>query len=238
MNITVALLIYKSPAYLDFVMKSLLEHPSEEHNVDYLIVCNDATEEVIDRADYWANKVGTSYIVHENINPDDWWIQNVYNAWNRCLKECKTEAICFVNSDMAFSNGWLDALAHFDIDRFIPTSLLVESGRMPSLAGLISKNFGQTLATFDKVEFEKFAEQNKGETLGGFIKNQGAYMPSLFRAETLRRAGGWQKNRGNIPGDKITFALLHRYFGLTHIMVENSIAYHFQRGESIETGDA
>ena len=46
MKITVGLLIYKSPAYLDFIMKSLLEHPSEKHDVEYLIVCNDATKEV------------------------------------------------------------------------------------------------------------------------------------------------------------------------------------------------
>jgi len=46
MKITVATLIYKSTEYLDFVMDSLLKHHSTKHDVEYLIVCNDATEEV------------------------------------------------------------------------------------------------------------------------------------------------------------------------------------------------
>ncbi len=240
MKITVALLIYKSPAYLDFVMKSLLEHPSEDHEVEYLIVCNDATTEVIIKASEYASELTHNYepkirvVSHRNENPNDWWIQNVYNAWNRCLSECDTEAICFVNSDMAFTDGWLDTLATFDLTKYIPTSRLVESGRMPSITGLISKNFGQTLADFDRDGFEKFAS----EVAEIDIRPNGAYMPSLFNTQILKDAGGWQKNRGNWPGDKITFAILKQKFGMDHLMVCDSIAYHFQRGESVECGDA
>jgi len=240
MNITVATLIYKSPAYLDFVMKSLLEHPSKEHDVSYLIVCNDATDEVIIKASEYASELTKNYepnikvVSHENNDPEEWWIQNVYNAWNRCLIECETEAICFVNSDMAFTDGWLDNLAKHDLDRYIPTSRLVESERMPSLPGLVSKNFGQTLATFQREEFESFAQEISTEDC---ITGVGAYMPSLFKKETLYRAGGWRKNWQGIPGDRITFDILAR-MGLQHVMVNDSIAYHFQRGESVECGDA
>jgi hypothetical protein len=235
MNITVATLIYKSTAYLDFVMSSLFEHHSTKHDVQYLIVCNDAIEEVVEHAEWYAksgvHKVKT--VDHRNGNPDDWWIQNVYNAWNRCLIECDTEAICFVNSDMAFTDGWLDNLAKHDLDRFIPTSRLVESERMPSLAGLISKNFEQTLASFKKNEFETFAKE---VSENGVTEGVGAYMPSLFKMDTLYRAGGWRKNWNNIPGDRITFDILARQ-GLKRVMVRDSIAYHFQRGESAEVGD-
>lgn len=240
MNITIALLIYKSPKYLDFVMNSLLEHPSKNHNIRYLIVCNDATDEVIVKASEYASILTKNYepridvINHRNVPKDSFWIQNVYCAWNRCLAECETEAICFVNSDMAFTNEWLDSLATLDLTKYIPTSRLVESGRMPSIQGLISKNFGQTLASFDKNSFEKFAaDVSKID-----IMPNGAYMPSLFNTERLRAAGGWQKNRGNWPGDKITFAILKQKFGMDHLMVCDSIVYHFQRGESIECGDA
>lgn len=238
MNITVATLIYKSPAYLDFVMKSLIKHHSKKHDVQYLIVCNDATEEVVDRAHYWTEHpkddlIQVRMVDHRNQNLNDWWIQNVYNAWNRCLIECQTEAICFVNSDMAFTDGWLDRLAEHDLDKYIPTSRLVESERMPSMSCLIPKNFGQTLGTFNRVGFEKFAnEVSLNKVISG-----GPFMPSLFRTSTLRSIGGWRKNVNNTPGDKITFEALRRQLGLKHIMVCNSIAYHFQRGESAECGD-
>lgn len=240
MEITVALLIYKSSDYLDFVMESLLSHTSKNHNVRYLIVCNDATDEVIIKASEYASELTKNYnphikvVTHNNPNPDDWWIQNVYNAWNRCLNECDTDYICFVNSDMAFTEGWLDNLAKYDTMQFIPTSRLVESGRMPSLPGLISRNFGQSIREFDREGFERFAEEQKRE---GAMTWVGAYMPSLFKVDTLKSIGGWSKNIGNTPGDQITFKKLFQRYGLKHVMVLDSIAYHLQRGESAETGD-
>lgn len=235
MTITVATLIYKSPTYLDFVMNSLLHHKNDVE-VEYLIVCNDATSDVVLRAEKWSRHSNIRHVVHKNKNPNDWWIQNVYNAWNRCIAECQTEKICFVNSDMAFTNGWLDKLAHFDLDKYIPTSRLVESGRMPSLPGLISKNFGQTLDEFDKEAFEEFAYHISKPTC---LRRTGAYMPSLFKTKTLRDIGGWRHNTtgGYItPGDRITFGILHNH-GIEHICVCDSIVYHFQRGESAESGD-
>lgn len=233
------MLIYKSTAYLDFVMKSLLKHHSKKHEVQYLIVCNDATNEVIDRAHYWTehpvdDPIQIKMVNHKNKNPDDWWIQNVYNAWNRCLDECTTESICFVNSDMAFTDGWLDNLAKHDLRLFVPTSRLVESERMPSLPGLIPKNFGQTLESFDRAGFETFASQIKQDKLSPKV---GAYMPSLFKVSNLRHVGGWSKNNGNIPGDRITFHKLYEKLGLYNVMCNDSIVYHFQRGESAESGD-
>lgn len=236
MNITVATLIYKSPAYLDFVMNSLMNHSSNKHNVECLIVSNDATDEVIEAANTWGELTNVRHIEHRNGNPDDWWLDRVYNAWNRCLIECETEAICFVNSDMAFTDGWLDNLAKYDLDKYIPTSRLVESERMPSLPGLISKNFGQTLASFQREEFEAFAKEVAEEDAA--VVGAGAYMPSLFKKETLYKAGGWRKNWNNIPGDRITFGILENKLGMTRVMVKDSIAYHFQRGESVECGDA
>lgn len=239
MKITVALLIYKSPAYLDFVMKSLLEHHSTEHEVEYLIVCNDATDEVIIKASEYSSYLSHNYdpkiriVSHRNEDPSAYWLDRVYQAWNRCMTECETEAICFVNSDMFFIKGWLDSLAKYDLDKYIPTSRLVESERMPSLPGLISKNFGQTLAEFKRDEFESFANSVKEDKA---LMHCGAYMPSLFKTETIKSVGGWSKNQGGWPGDKITFARL-KNMGIEHIMVCNSIVYHFQRSESIESGD-
>jgi len=238
-NITVALLIYASPKYLNFVMESLLKNNSQKHNVEYLIVCNDATEDVIIESSRWDSELSKNYnpkiraVTHENEDKNEWWINRVYRAWNRCLAECNTEYICFVNSDMGFTPDWLDGLAKYDTSQCIPTSWLVESGRMPSIAGLVSRNFGQSLDTFDDGAFQIFAESIKEDK----FEMGGAYMPSLFNAEMLRSVGGWSHNRGNYPGDKITFELLRRKYGMQHIMVKDSIAYHLQRGESAEVGD-
>ena len=62
-------------------------------------------------------------------------------------------------------------------------------------------------------------------------------MPSLFKKEVLKSIGGWHRNVGNIPGDRITFARLNQKFGIRNVMVKDSIVYHFQRGESAEVGD-
>lgn len=235
MEITVATLIYKSTSYLDFVIDSLLKHESKKLKLKYLVVSNDATDEVVKHANYisFKNK-NIRHVQHQNIFKDEIWINRVYNAWNRCLEECDTPYICFVNSDMAFTNGWLDNLAKHDLNKFIPTCRLVESGRMPSLNGLISKNFGQTLATFNKFEFEKYAEEIKENRVTTEV---GAYMPCLISCDMLRSIGGWSKNLGNIPGDRITFGTLKRNLGIVNLMCHDSIAYHFQRGESAEVGD-
>jgi len=239
MNITIALLIYASPRYLDFVMESLLLHSSKEHKIKYLIVCNDASDNVLIKASEYASELSKNYepeirvVNHVNNPKDPFWIQNVYSAWNRCLSECDNEYICFVNSDMVFTPNWLDRLVKYDTSKCIPTSWLVESGRMPSIPGLISRNFGQSLDSFDDDSFQTFAKSiiEDGFSMGG------AYMPSLFNADMLRSVGGWSYNQGNYPGDKITFELLRRKYGLQHIMVKDSIVYHLQRGESAEVGD-
>ncbi len=235
-DITIATLVYKSPEYLDFVLDSLKRYGSLENRVQYLVIANDATDEIKDKVLALTARSDAPHtgVIHDNPDPDEWWIQRVYAAWNRCLEECETDYICFVNNDMAFTNGWLDALAKYDLTRYVPTSRLVESERMPSLPGLISKNFGQTLASFRNDEFQKFADSVKAQ---GFAAGVGAYMPSLFRVDVLKSVGGWHKNVGNIPGDRLTFSLLKKYMGIEQIMVMDSIAYHFQRGESAEVGD-
>lgn len=238
MDITVATLVYKSPTYLDFVLDSLKKNPNKLNAVEYLVVANDATDEIktiVDGLNFKTNTISCRGVIHDNKDPNEWWIQRVYSAWNRCIEECDTEYICFVNNDMAFTPGWLDALAKYNLSKYIPTSRLVESERMPSLPGLISKNFGQTLATFQDAAFQKFAEGIKGD---GATAGVGAYMPSLFKVDTLKLVGGWHKNVGNLPGDRITFALLKQHLGMDQIMVHDSIVYHFQRGESVEVGDA
>lgn len=240
MDITVATLIYKSPAYLDFVLDSLIRHTSSK--VKFLVVCNDATEEVVAHAAYRAlQNPNIRAVVHNNPDPNEYWIQRVYAAWNRCLQECETEAICFVNSDMSFTDGWLENLAKHDLSKYVPTSRLVESARMPSLPGLISQNFGQTIKSF-KANEELFHGFAKAVSEPKTTERVGAYMPSLFKTETLLSIRGWRPNMWTydgreIPGDQVTFHLLEKNLGIKNLMCHDSIVYHLQRGESAESGD-
>ena len=238
-DITIALLIYASPQYLNFVMEGLLKNNSQEHNVNYLIVCNDASDDVIIEASKWASELSKNYnpkirvVSHNNDDKEEYWLDRVYRAWNRCLLECNSEYICFVNSDMGFTPNWLSRLAKYDTSKCIPTSWLVESGRMPSIKGLVSKDFGQTISSFDDGAFQTFAKSISADEFA----MGGAYMPSLFKTNMLRGVGGWSHNHNGIPGDKITFERLRRKYGLRHIMVKDSIVYHLQNGERVEAGD-
>lgn len=239
--VTVAMLIYASSAYLEFVLNSLSTHSNDTCDVTYLVVANDPWPSVVNyfQSQRWIDFQATlnapvRVVIHINEPKDPYWIQNVYAAWNRCLSECQTDLICFVNSDMAVTDNFLDNLLKFDLTKYVPTSRLVECGRMPSLPGLISKNFGQSLAELDITGFEKFASE-VSEPFVSVVN--GGFMPSLFRKDILQSIGGWHSNKNGIPGDQITMYLLNKHFGLQHIMVHDSIVMHWQRGESAEVND-
>lgn len=245
MKITIGLLIYASPAYLENCLLSLDSHTNDGIEQDYLVVANDAWPNVMeylnseDYAQFCANLNNpVKTVVHNNVPLDPYWIQNVYGGWNRVLNECTNDYIAFVNSDMLFTDNWLSELAKYPLhgfNRTIPTSRLVEGGRMPSLPGLISKNFGQSLAELDIKGFEEYANLVKEKDL--FSVGAGAFMPSLFKTDVLRSIGGWHKNQNGIPGDQITMHLLNKNLGMKRIMCHDSIVYHWQRGESAEVGD-
>lgn len=245
MKITVGMLIYANPAYLINCLKSLDAHPNEGIEQDYLVVANDpwpAVYEYLKSKEYdsfcKSLKGNVKTVIHHNEPLDPYWIQNVYGGWNRVLSECTNDYIAFVNSDMLFTDNWLSELAKYpkyDYNKIIPTSRLVEGGRMPSLPGLISKNFGQSLAELDVDGFEKYAKEISESR--SFTWDIGAFMPSLFKADVLRSIGGWHKNQNGVPGDQITMFLLNRNLGMRRIMCHDSIVYHWQRGESAESGD-
>jgi hypothetical protein len=239
-KITIATLIYANPDYLEFVLSSLDSHVNVLCDIEYLVVANDPWPTVLNYldSDRWIKfrdslSKPLKLVIHNNPDINAWWLDRVYSAWGVCLEHCKTPLIYFVNSDMAFCNHYLDNLLYYDMDRYVPTTRLVESERLPSLPGLISKNFGQTLSTFRKDEFEAFASSISSRVAH---TNIGAFMPSLHDVNKLRSIGGWEKNINGVPGDQITFAR-YRNIGITPIMVCDSLAFHFQLGEKTESGD-
>lgn len=237
---SIACLIYKSVEWLDFVYKQLLKY-TDFKDVEFYFVANDASENVIK---YLKNNHIPHYI-HQNyeIKKDEWYIKNVYKAWNYAVQVAKGDFVVLINSDMCFSPGWLDALiAAYDGNNVI-SSRLVESGKLPSGLHGIEKNFGKDISDYKEKKFLTFTNSiSKKKIVEG-----GLYMPFLFRKDHFIKVNGYpegnlkknadifsndiaSRNEEQLPGDKVLIQKL-KTIGVKHVTALNSIVYHFQNGE-------
>ena len=66
--------------------------------------------------------------IYHDPNPTDHYLSRVYRCWNYCVESSSAEYVCLVNSDMAFSPGWLEALERRLDGKTLPCSRLVEPG--------------------------------------------------------------------------------------------------------------
>lgn len=221
--LTIALLIYKSKRWLDFCLDSLNEAKNETP-FNILVVANDPFPEI--EAD-----PRVSYI-HRNPDPEEHYLARVYRAWNKAVEIADTEHVCLVNSDMYFADGWVDALMRHADGLTLPTSLLVESGRIPSAFGEYVRDFGRTPDEFDKEAFKQHAELLKSNsTQAGRL-----FMPVVFHRQTFMDLGGYPEgnvkvnNHYIVSGDQFLF---DRYLnkGYNWITVNDSIVYHAIEGE-------
>lgn len=221
-NITIGLLIYRSKTWLDFVLESL-QCVNNVNQYKTLIVANDPTEEI-------AGDSRISYI-HRNIDPNEFYIPRVYRAWNKVVELCDTKYICLVNSDMAFSNGWLDELMQQMDGNTIPSSLLVESGRIPSSFPEYVHNFGTSPRNFIRPLWDEHAH-NLRKT--GCVEQGKLFMPVVFEREQFMAIGGYPEgNPKGISGDKFLFDKMIAT-GMRWITCMGSIVYHVQLGEQSE----
>lgn len=237
---SIACLIYKSVEWLDFVYKQLLKY-TDLKDVEFYFVANDASENVIK---YLKNNHIPHYI-HQNYksNKDEWYINNVYKAYNYAVQVAKGDFVVLINSDMCFSPGWLDALiAAYDGNNVI-SSRLVEPGKLQSGLHGIEKNFGKDISDYKEEKFLTFANSiSKKKIVEG-----GLYMPFLFRKDHFLKVNGYpegnlkknadifsndiaSRNEEQVPGDKVLIQKL-KTIGVKHKTALNSIVYHFQNGE-------
>ena len=237
---SIACLIYKSVEWLDFVYKQLLKY-TDFKDVEFYFIANDASENVIK---YLKNNHIPHYI-HQNSksNKDEWYINNVYRAYNYAAHVAKGDFVVLINSDMSFSPGWLEALiAAYDGNNVI-SSRLVESGKLPSGLYGIEKNFGKHISDYKEKKFLKFANSISKKK----IVESGLYMPLLFRKDHFSKVNGYpegnlkknanifsndiaSRNDEQVPGDTVFIEKL-KTIGIKHMTAFNSIVYHFQNGE-------
>ena len=237
LRVSVVCLVYKSPGYARFVHDSFARHatPKPRHsNVEFLFVANDPTDRLLE----FLRSAGLNHIVFRNPDPDEHYLNRVYRAWNHggMAAAAKSDVVVFVNSDMAFSPGWLDSLLKRLNSKTIVTSRLVESGKMPSGRHGVGRNFGTTHAEFDDNAFQEFAAGISADR----EERGGLFMPCAVYADTFRRSGGYpignraEPNGTVTPGDVVFFYETLKAMGLSHVTAFDSIVYHVQEGEMDE----
>lgn len=174
------------------------------------------------------------YVGHLNENPHEYAMARVYRAWNRCVAEARTEDVVLVNSDMAFGDGWLDELLDLRarFPRTLPTSLLVESGRVASGLPEEVRDFGKTPRTFQHADFMAHARALRAGARDHF--SGGLFMPVLWRKKDFERIGGyWIQTPDHVlASDAVTFNKAAEQLGLEHRTAARSVVYHVQMGES------
>lgn len=224
-EVTLVVLTYRSLRWLDWCISGT----DESKNLTryrWLVVANDATDEVI--AGLSASDL--DWIDHRNTDPGEFYINRVYRAWNRGVREAKTSAVIMLNSDMYGSDSWIDELVSSKcMTPFsVPTSLLVESGRIPSAMPEHVMDFGLSPDTFKAKAFRDHAAELRqlDSTETGRL-----YMPILVDRQEFFDIGGYPNgNPLGTTGDK---DLIRRYnkAGFAHETVLGSVVYHAQEGE-------
>lgn len=250
-KISIACLIYKSTRWLDFVYEQVKKHTTLDETTEFYFVANDACEKVLL---HLKNKNIPHYI-HNNSEEQrsEWYINNVYRAFNYAGKMARGEYIVFINSDMAFSPGWLDILYERVSNPIYPTyqsavcSRPIERGVLRSGTYGIEKNFGNVPEDYNEKEFLDYIDTIRVKE----CHDSGLYMPMLIRKEHMEKIGYYPE--GNIcpgsdlfhpvyaklgepciPGDQVLINKL-KTIGVQHYTSFDSIVYHFQQGEIRDT---
>ena len=235
-SVEIITLVYKSKEWTKFIVDQMKEFGyAKDWMVQCRVVANDP--EVKGLLDYPRSQ-GVGVSVYNDPNPEDYYINRVYRCWNWAGKTSPAEYICFVNSDMAFAPGWLDNLLRYAKEGLIPTSRLVESGKIPSGLHALVQNFGRTPQTFDMEGWLEYAIANAID----LYQYGGLYMPVVFKQKLFQGTGypegnlyedgvGTLNGPVKASGDAYYFAALRHAFGMRHITVFNSMVYHVQEGE-------
>lgn len=239
-RISIVCLIYKSTEWLKFVYEQVLKY-TDLSDKEFYFVANDANESVLEYLDQ-------NYIPHYvwNNNAEqkkEWYINNVYRAWNYSAQMAKGDYLLFINSDMAFSENWVENLFNKLNGNNCVASRLVESGKLLSGDHAISKNFGRLVGDYNETAFQEFvAEVSEDE-----LEDGGLFMPLLIRKEDFISVGGYpegnivpgtnifnpeiaKQGQACVSGDVVIMQKLAEQ-GINHTTSYDSVVYHFQCGE-------
>ena len=219
-GVTLVMLIHRSLRWLDWCMDGV-DSSKQSTPYRWLIVGCDATDEVI--AD---PRIGLDF---RNDSKHEFYINRIYRAWNAGVLEAPTQNVIMLNSDMLGADYWIDELiaAKESIWSTVPTSRLVESGRLPSGMPEYVMDFGTNPDEFRKNDFIAHAASiRESGTAPGRL-----FMPILVDRQEFIDVGMYPE--GNPPGTTGDKDLIRRYTeaGFQHVTVNGSVVYHVQLGE-------
>ncbi len=213
-------MVYRSPAFLRFLVNQILDR---ERTFSFRIVGNDPENEV---SDLYENDV-YDWSTYNDANPTDHYLARVYRCWNYCVESSKAEYVCLVNSDMAFSSGWLEALERRLDGKTLPCSRLVEPGLLRPGMHAIEIDLGRNPSTFPFDAWNHLS-RDLGEDR---TEPGGLFMPCVLHRETFLRVGGYPHGNVNgASGDAILFGKMAAA-GFRHMTCFDSLVYHMQEGE-------
>jgi len=239
-KISIVCLIYKDVKWLEFVYQQIQKYTDLSDN-EFFFVANGATQEV---KDYLYNNYIPHYLYdHTEDQKNEYYINNVYRAYNFGVEKSRGDFSVLINSDMAFSENWLENLFKNYSGKNCVASRLVEQGRLTPGKYGIAKNFGCNFDDYKEEEFNAYALELKEDRL----VDSGLYMPLLIKVETFKKIEGYPE--GNIKpgsdifnptialpgeavisGDAVLMEKLNA-IGISHQTAFESIVYHFQEGE-------
>jgi hypothetical protein len=221
-EVTLVVLVYRSLEWLDWCMEGV-DSSKNDTRYRWCVVANDATEEVA--AD---PRITVDF---RNDDPSEFYINRVYRAWNDGVLNAPTQKVVMLNTDMYPADGWLDRLmvAKRANPMSVPTSLLVESGRVESAMPEYVKDFGKNPGEFDGQAFRDHARELR--TADGKTEPGRLFMPILVDRQEFFDVGGYPE--GNPPGTTGDKDLIRRYkeAGFEHVTALGSVVYHVQLGE-------
>lgn len=238
-------LVYKSVEWLKFIYEQVFKY-TDMTDKEFFFVANDANPSVLSylRNHYIPHFVFTNTPQQQT----EWFINNVYRAYNFAASEAQGDFIVFINSDMAFTPGWFDSLWQAYHGENCVSSRLVESGKLRSGQYGVERNFGRDYSSYQEIEFQKYARS----LVESRLEDGGLFMPLLIRKEHFLRVGGYPE--GNIiPGSDLNDPVMARQgeacvsgdrvlmlklkaAGIHHQTAFDSLVYHFQCGELDSSG--
>ena len=247
-------LIYKSVEYLDFIYSQLREYgKADGWDVGIRIIANDATDAVLDKL----YKLDVPFSVYNNPDPSGFYVNRTLRAFNYAVQSSHYNNVCIVNSDMAFSEGWLDNLLKHHNGVNIPTSRLVEPEAQPCGLNRVKRDFGNRPANLDLDNFQPYASRLAQDA----VRRGGATLPAVFERARYLEAGGYPEGgvfEGGLVADDST-KLVYQYapdspvvfykpsdvffhqnvleqkYGMKTLTVCDSIVYHIGQGENNES---
>ena len=183
-KVTIFSLIYKDVGWLQFVYEQFLKYTPLD-GIEFYFVANDAEADVV-------SYLRDNYIPFYDFRNSDkhkqeYYINNVYRAYNFGVTQAKGDYILLLNSDMAFSDGWLDVLLQHCESDVCVASRLVEQGRLKTGKYGIEKNFGTSWENYNEDGFQEYAKSISDNK----FKEGGLFMPLLVKKSDFIEVGGY-----------------------------------------------